>query len=86
MSVMFWIPQRAGMSDCKLCTTPVDTSAKLSLEGEPMGDATHYRRLVGPVQYLTFTCPDIAYCCSSELLVSILTIRRLAYWLQCFSR
>jgi hypothetical protein len=52
----------AGMSDCKSCSTPVDTQAKLSEDdGPPVADATSYRSLTGALQYLTFSRPDIAY-------------------------
>jgi hypothetical protein len=34
------------MSDCKPCSTPVDTQAKLSEDdGPPVADATSYRSL-----------------------------------------
>lgn len=53
---------RANMSDCKPCSTPVDTNAKLASDaGPPVADPTHYRGLAGALQYLTFTRPDIAY-------------------------
>lgn len=56
------ILDRAGMADCKPCSTPVDVSAKLSARaGPPVSDPTHYHGLVGALQYLTFTRPDIAY-------------------------
>ena len=55
------ILDRAGMTDCKPCNTPVDTQAKLSSDGEPIKDPTLYRSLVGALQYLTFTRPDITY-------------------------
>jgi hypothetical protein len=56
------ILERAGMSDCKPCSTPIDTSAKVSsTEGSPVDDLTHYRGLAGALQYLTFTRPDISY-------------------------
>lgn len=58
---MLDILERAGMSDCKPSSTPVDTCAKLSSDGAPVSDATHYRGLAGALQYLTFTRPDIAY-------------------------
>jgi hypothetical protein len=36
------------MSDCKLCSTHVDTQAKLSKDdGPPVADATSYRSLTG---------------------------------------
>ena len=54
--------ERAGMTDCKPCSTPVDTHAKLSATaGDLVSDATHYRSLTGALQYLTFTRPDISY-------------------------
>ena len=53
---------RHGMSDCKPCSTPVDTCAKVSADDGPsIADPTDYRSLVGALQYLTFTRPDIAY-------------------------
>lgn len=52
---------RAGMTNCKTCSTPVDTSAKLSAGGTPVANATDYRSIAGALQYLTFTRPDITY-------------------------
>jgi hypothetical protein len=56
--------KRVGMSNCKPVATPLSTSEKLSLyEGTPLGshDATNYRSVVGALQYLTLTRPDIAF-------------------------
>lgn len=56
--------KKVGMSDCKPVATPLSTSEKLSLhEGSLLGtnDATHYRSIVGALQYLTLTRPDISY-------------------------
>jgi hypothetical protein len=56
------ILERAAMVDCKPVSTPVDTQAKLSTESEPpVVDPTQFRSLVGALQYLTFTHPDITY-------------------------
>nr|AAT85012.1 putative reverse transcriptase [Oryza sativa Japonica Group]ABF96664.1 retrotransposon protein, putative, unclassified [Oryza sativa Japonica Group] len=56
------ILERAGMTDCKPCSTPVDTNAKLSsADGAPVSDPTDFHSLAGALQYLTFTRPDIAY-------------------------
>jgi hypothetical protein len=50
------------MVDCKPISTLVDTQAKVSTEFEPpVADLTHFRSLVGALQYLTFTRRDIAY-------------------------
>jgi hypothetical protein len=58
---MIDILEHVRMSDCKLCSTPVDTCAKLSSDGTPVSDATQYHGLVCALQYLTFTRPNIAY-------------------------
>ncbi|KAM3366771.1 hypothetical protein ACQJBY_015855 [Aegilops geniculata] len=60
--------ERANMVECKPVSTPVDTHSKLSAtDGSPVTDASEYRSLVGALQYLTMTRPDIAYavqqCC-----------------------
>ncbi|KAJ9535464.1 hypothetical protein OSB04_un001410 [Centaurea solstitialis] len=57
------ILDRAGMSSCHPSATPVDTKAKLSsTDGDLLTDGgTQYRQLVGALQYLTFTKPDISY-------------------------
>ncbi|WVZ93090.1 hypothetical protein U9M48_039101 [Paspalum notatum var. saurae] len=56
------ILERARMTDCNPCSTPVDTQAKLSEDvGTPIADPTAYRNLAGAMQYLTFTRPDITY-------------------------
>jgi hypothetical protein len=49
------------MHDCKPCSTSIDTHSKLSANGAPVCDPTQYRSIVGALQYLTFTRPDIAY-------------------------
>lgn len=50
------ILDRAGMSDCKPCSTPVDTNAKLSaVDGDSVADPTDFWSLAGALQYLTFT-------------------------------
>jgi hypothetical protein len=56
------ILERIGMSDCKPCSMSVDTQAKVSSNtGTPIRDPTAYHSLVGALQYLTFTKPDISY-------------------------
>ena len=50
------------MTDCKPCSTPVDTQAKLPADlGDHVSDPTAYRSLAGALQYLTFTRPDLIY-------------------------
>ncbi|MFS7986065.1 putative RNA-directed DNA polymerase [Helianthus anomalus] len=56
------IINRANMTACKPCATPVDLSSKLSATDGPLfHDPTLYRSLAGALQYLTFTRPDISY-------------------------
>ena len=56
------ILEQAVMTDCKPCSTPVDTQAKLSADlGASVADPTVYRSLAGALQYLTFTRPDLTY-------------------------
>ena len=55
---------RVGMTDCKPVTTPMSNTEKLSRgEGTELSaaDATRYRSVVGALQYLTLTRPDIAF-------------------------
>jgi len=56
--------RRVNMADCKPVSTPLSTSEKLSIyEGVPLGpeDMTRYRSIVGALQYLTLTRPDISF-------------------------
>ena len=56
------ILERAGMTDCKPCSTSVDTQAKLSADlGDPVANPTVYRSLASALQYITFTRPDLTY-------------------------
>lgn len=56
------IINRAGMSACKPCTTPVDMKSKLDADdGKKVSNPREYRSLAGALQYLTFTHPDITY-------------------------
>ncbi|GJR84609.1 ribonuclease H-like domain-containing protein [Tanacetum coccineum] len=41
--------------------TPIDTEKKLGPERSPITNPTLYRSLAGPLQYLTFTRPDLSY-------------------------
>lgn len=54
------ILQRANMTGCKPCSTPLSTSLQ-QLDGSPIPSPTEYRALVGSLQYLSLTRPDVAY-------------------------
>jgi histone deacetylase 1/2 len=56
--------ERVGMSSCKPSPTPLSASEKLSAhEGDALSldDSTRYRSVVGALQYLTLTRPDISF-------------------------
>ncbi|RVX09284.1 Retrovirus-related Pol polyprotein from transposon RE2 [Vitis vinifera] len=56
------ILEETGMLDCKPVDTPMDPNVKLVPgQGEPLGDPRRYRRLVGKLNYLTITRPDISF-------------------------
>ena len=56
------ILEETGMLDCKPVDTPMDPNVKLVPgQGEPLGDPGRYRRLVGKLNYLTITRPDISF-------------------------
>nr|GFB22527.1 ribonuclease H-like domain-containing protein [Tanacetum cinerariifolium] len=55
------ILERAHRVGCNLSQTPVDTESKLGDNGTLVVDPTLYQSLVGSLQYLTFTRPDITY-------------------------
>lgn len=58
------IVKRVSMENCKSVSTPLSTVEKLSAyEGEKLGekDATQYCSVVGALQYLTLTRPDISF-------------------------
>jgi hypothetical protein len=73
------ILEHAGMQDCKPCSTPVDTCAKLSSDGPPEADSTQYRSLLvlsSGSSLLARTSPSP----SSRSACSCMTLVHLTYW------
>jgi histone deacetylase 1/2 len=52
---------RAGMLSCKHVDTPISTSKATILPDPLFSDATRFCQIIGALQYLTFTCPDISF-------------------------
>jgi hypothetical protein len=54
--------EAAGMQDCNLCHTPMDTRLKIGKHnGGDAVDATKYRSIIGSLRYLVNTRPDLAF-------------------------
>ena len=52
---------KTGKLGVKSCSSPMVPSIHLTREGETFEDPERYRRLVGKLNYLTITRPDIAH-------------------------
>ena len=74
------ILEETGMLDCTPVDTPLDPNVKLIPgQGEPLGDPGRYRRLVGKLNYLTITRPDISFpvsACSLIYFMFVLSLPR----------
>ena len=56
------ILERFAMDGVKPCSMPISTTAKLQLhDGSASTDATEYRHVIGALQYLNMTCPDLSF-------------------------
>ncbi|GMP69664.1 hypothetical protein CsSME_00028839 [Camellia sinensis var. sinensis] len=55
------ILKKAGLTDCKPCSSPISVKTTLSPNADhSFSDPALYRSLVGALQYLTITRPDIS--------------------------
>ena len=61
-----------NMLDCKPCLTPCSPTVHVSSQVSPLLlDPAVYRSMVGALQYLTFTRPDLSYSASLSVYESI---------------
>ena len=58
---------KTGKLGAKSCSTPMTPNVQITKKGDLFEDLERYRRLIGKLNYLTVTHPDIAY------LVSVLS-------------
>lgn len=49
------------MVDCKPSDTPINATNSLTDEGELFDHPSLYRTIIGSLQYLTYTRPDISF-------------------------
>ncbi|GAV61090.1 hypothetical protein CFOL_v3_04618 [Cephalotus follicularis] len=67
------------MLGSKPIDTPMDPNVKLTVEdGEPLNDPEKYQRLVGKLNYLTVTRPDIAF--SVSVVSQFLASPKITHW------
>jgi len=55
------ILSKASMSSCNPTSTPLAQKVKLHSQDASLVDATNYRSLIGALQYLTLTRPDLTH-------------------------
>ena len=58
---MLNLPSKTGKLGVKPCSTPMTPNVQITKEGDLFEDPERYKRLVGKLNYLTVTRPDIAY-------------------------
>lgn len=59
------ILQKGGMLDCRPCSTPSSLKPAPLDDDNPMTYPELYRTIVGSIQYLTITRPDISFAVNS---------------------
>jgi len=58
---VWYLLENASMQDCKPCSTPMAAGTSLTDDGDLFSQPMLYRTLIGSLQYLTYTRPDIAF-------------------------
>lgn len=76
------ILDKHGMTDCSPVPTPMSTGSYLTKEsGELIDNVSQYRSVIGALQYVTLTRPDIAF--SVNKLSQFLSSPRTQHWKAC---
>ncbi|XP_052208544.1 uncharacterized mitochondrial protein AtMg00810-like [Diospyros lotus] len=73
--------KKDAMQDCKPCSTPVNLGVFLTDDGELFFYPSLYRTIIGSLQYLTYTIPDIAFMVNK--LSQFLSSPKQQHWLAC---
>ncbi|XP_058189451.1 uncharacterized protein LOC131307050 [Rhododendron vialii] len=81
---------KAGMVECKPCATPIALeSVSSTTDSPPFGNPSLYRSIIGALQYLTITRPELAYAVNqacqhmaSPTTADFTTVKRLLRYVQ----
>jgi len=83
------ILERANIVDCKPMSKPLETKIKITSADTPLDDPSYFRGLVGSLQYLTLTHPDLSYCVNyvsqfmnSPTIVHLKMVRRILRYVK----
>jgi histone deacetylase 1/2 len=79
---------KVGLNGCKSTPTPLSSTEQLSLtDGTPLGpeDSTRYRSIVGALQYLTLTHPNLSFQLTRFISFFILQLQNIGQLLSVYS-
>ena len=69
---------KTGKLSAKPCSTPTTPNVQITKKGDLFEDSEKYKRLVGKLNYLTVTRPDIAY--SVTVLSQYMSSPTVSHW------
>jgi len=72
---------KADMMDCKPSDTPMNSFNSLTDEGEVLDNPSLYRTIIGSLQYLTYTRPDISFVVNKHS--QFLSSPKQQHWVAC---
>ena len=78
MKYLLDLLSETGKLGVKPCNFHMVLGVHLTREGETFEDPERYRRLVGKLNYLTVTCPDIAY--SVSIVSQYMSFATIDHW------